>query len=104
MYKQLKKYYAFFFLFLLLFPLVEKGLHALEHHDEVHCSIIDKHFHEQEHECSICDFTINESNGSPSNDFAFTISYQNFSYQELVLSLHIPFSYSNLPSRAPPIS
>ena len=104
MHKQVKKYYSFFFLFLLLFPLVEKGIHALEHHNEIHCTITDKHFHEQEHECSICDFTITDSNGLPSNDIAFTIPSQYFSYQELVLSLHIPFSYSNLPSRAPPIS
>ena len=76
----------------------------MEHHDEVNCTITDKHFHEQEHECSICDFTITDSNGLPSNGVAFIISVQNFSYQELVLSLNIPFSHSNLPSRTPPIS
>lgn len=104
MHKRVKKYYAFFFLFLLLFPLVEKGIHALEHHNEIHCTITDKHFHEQEHECSICAFTITDSNGLPSNDLSFVIPSQNFSYQEFTQRISIPFAFSNLPSRAPPIA
>lgn len=100
----LKKYQVLFLLFLLFFPIVEKGLHALEHHDELHCTITDKHFHEQEHECSICDFTITDTNGSPSNEVSFIISSQNFSYQKFTRELSIPFAYSNLPSRAPPVA
>lgn len=100
----LKKYKALFLLFLLLFPIAEKALHAFEHHDDLHCAITDKHFHEQEHECSICDFTITDSNGIPSTDFSFVISSQHFSYNEFISGPSIAYAYSNLPSRAPPIA
>ncbi len=100
----IKKYLAVLFLFLLLFPLTEKALHAFEHHDDIHCSITDKHFHEQEHECSICDFTITDSNGIPCTDVSFVISSQKFSYTEFISGLSIPYAYSNLPSRAPPMA
>lgn len=102
--KHLKKYSAFCFLFLLLFPIAEKAFHALEHQDEIHCSIIDKHFHEQEHECSICDFTITDSNDVPYTDISFIISFRNFSYTEFSSGLSIPNAHSNLPSRAPPLA
>lgn len=104
MQKQLKKYLSFFFLFLLLFPLAEKGVHAFEHHDEVHCTITDKHFHELEQECSICDFTIIDSNGIPNTDVKFISVSQSNTFQEFIQSVKIPFAYSNLPSRAPPIA
>lgn len=104
MHRLTKKYFVYFFLFLLLFPLAEKGVHALEHHDEVHCTITDKHFHEQEHECSICDFTISDNNNLPSDEIAFVLTSQIFSFQEFILEITIPFSFSNLPSRAPPLA
>ena len=79
-------------------------MHAFEHSDDIHCSITDQHFHEQEHECSICDFTITDTNGNHSNDVSFVISSQNFSYQLFTPELSIPFAYSNLPARAPPVA
>ncbi len=104
MYKQTKKYFSCFFLFLLLFPLAEKAIHGLEHHDEIQCTITDKHFHEQERSCFICDFTINDSNGLPSNDVQFVNTSNFFSFQNFIERVNIPFSFSNLPSRAPPIA
>lgn len=104
MYNHLKRYQALFLLFLLFFPIVEKAIHSFEHHDELHCTITDKHFHEQEHDCNICDFTITDSNGIPYNDVSFVIATQNISYKIFIQGLSIPFAYSNLPSRAPPIA
>ena len=104
MHKHIKQFITFFFLFLLLFPLAEKAIHALEHHDEVQCTITDKHFHEQEHECSICDFTITDSNGLPYNDVKFVSTSQLCTFQEFIQSVNIPFAFSDLPSRAPPIA
>ena len=43
---------------LFLFPQVEKSLHALEHHDEFHCTESETHYHEAEHHCSICDYEV----------------------------------------------
>lgn len=102
MHKQLKKYLPFIFLFLLLFPIAEKALHALEHRSNRHCTITDKHFHQQEHSCSICDFTVTDSNGLPETDIAFINSSQEFLFQPFTQSVNIPFAFSNLPSRAPP--
>ena len=102
MQKQLKKYLSFFFLFLLLFPIAEKGVHAFEHHDEVHCTITDKHFHELEQECSICDFTLIDANGLPNSEVKFIPSTHSFSFQEYIQRVSIPYAFSNLPSRAPP--
>ena len=104
MHKQLNKYLPFVFLFLLLFPIAEKGLHTLEHHKNKHCTITDKHFHEQEHACSICDFTITDSNNTPNSDIVFIVSSQSFSFSSFIESINIPYAFSNLPSRAPPVA
>lgn len=104
MHTQVKKYISLFFLFLLIFPLAEKVIHSHEHLQDVHCNAIEKHFHEQEHECSICDFTITESNSLPSNEIRFVVSSQSFSFNEFLQSVNISHAYSNLPSRAPPIA
>lgn len=102
MYKSYKILIPIFFLFLLLFPIVEKAVHAFEHHDETQCAITDKHFHEQEHECSICDFTLLDSNSFQKNEVAFLVSVQNFSFLPFSQNLDVPFRYYNLPSRGPP--
>lgn len=104
MHKQVKKYISLFFLFLLVFPLAEKGVHAFEHHDEVHCTITDQHFHELEQECSICNFTVIDSSGIPHTDVKFIDASKSISYQEFIQSVNIPYALSNLPSRAPPIA
>ncbi len=56
--KEIKKYLTFVLLFLFLFPMVEKELHALEHSADKHCIANEKHFHELEHHCDICDLNI----------------------------------------------
>jgi hypothetical protein len=102
MQQQFKKYLSIFFLFLLLFPLAEKSIHGLEHQKDIHCTAIEKHFHEQEHSCSICDFTLIDSNVFPEKQVAFLIAIQNFSFLPFSQKLNIPHEYSNLPSRGPP--
>jgi hypothetical protein len=104
MYQQLKKYTALFFLFLFLFPTVEKQLHAFEHTNDIHCSSTDQHFHTQEHTCSICDFTVTDSNLLPETNFQFIISAQHISFQSVVENVNTPKTFQDLPSRAPPIA
>ncbi|MCX6294508.1 MAG: hypothetical protein NTX97_00335 [Bacteroidetes bacterium] len=65
---------------------------------------MEKHFHDLEHSCSICDFTITDSNGSPESDTQFIITSTEFSFSPFTQLVNIPYSYSNLPSRAPPIA
>lgn len=84
--------------------MVEKELHALEHSNDFHCTSSDKHFHEQEHNCSICDYTLPyaASLNSPCFEFAITAFQANFT----------PFSEGNnliflsyyKSTRAPPVA
>lgn len=102
MHKQVKKYLSFFFLFLLLFPIAEVGLHASEHQKDLHCTATEKHFHPLEHSCSICDFTITDSNSLPDTKVQFDLPSQDFTFLTLTESVTLTFLFSNLPARAPP--
>jgi hypothetical protein len=99
----LKNISSIFLLFLFLFPLVEKEMHALEHADDFHCSSVDKHFHELEHSCSICDYTIPATLGSSNNSFHFVFNEQIISFNLYTDCINIPTAYQDIPSRAPPI-
>lgn len=103
MQRQLKKYFPFLFLFLFLFPMVEKQVHAFVHSEDLHCSATDKHFHEPEHNCSICDFTSTDSNTIAENHFSFVVSEFEFAYNPFSERINIPSTFLHLPSRAPPV-
>jgi hypothetical protein len=53
---------------LLLFPLVEKIKHDVEHFSDEHCSKKDIHFCRAEHTCSICDYVFSSSSTPPDNE------------------------------------
>lgn len=103
MQKHIKKYLPLFLLFLLLFPVVEKQVHSFEHLKDVHCSATDKHFHELEHSCSICDYTITDSNSTPETAVLFIISTKTISFHPFIESIYTPDAFQNLPPRAPPV-
>lgn len=102
--KKFIKYCSFILLVLFLFPMAEKQVHAFEHITDSHCTTNDKHFHESEHHCDICDFTITDSNSPTNNIYHFIISVNPFSFQALTASAHLQKPFHNLPSRAPPIA
>jgi hypothetical protein len=54
--QKLRTYISMLMLALLLFPMVEKAMHEIEHLDDKHCGIKDTHFCEVEHSCTICDY------------------------------------------------
>ena len=83
--------------------MVEKNIHAFEHLDEAHCTALDKHFHEMEHNCSICDFTITDSNSISDEKYTFIITGVPFLFQNFNESIHTSNDFHHLPSRAPPI-
>lgn len=101
--QQLKKYGSIFLLLLFLFPLVEKQLHIFDHLDETHCVSTDKHFHEQEHSCRICEFTISTPGILPDIHLHFILSEEVFTFQSFKESVHTPEAFQDLPSRAPPV-
>jgi hypothetical protein len=103
MHKQLKRYISFFFLFLFLFPQAEKQIHAFAHASELHCSSSDKHFHEPEHSCPICDFTSTDSSPLAENAVSFILSETEVCYHPFTGSVHEPSGYAYLPARAPPV-
>ncbi len=101
--KHLQTYSSFLLLLLFLFPLVQQQVHSLEHAEDIHCTATDKHFHNQEHNCSLCDYTVNKSGTSAINSFSFTIASSSFSFNPFIESVNVPLSFSDLPSRAPPV-
>jgi len=55
--QRIKKIFALFAIATFLFPLVEKEIHNFLHSEVVLCTITDKHFHQEEHHCNLCDLT-----------------------------------------------
>jgi hypothetical protein len=102
--KELQKYLSLLLLVLFLFPMLEKQRHAFEHVADKHCTANEKHFHEEEHHCSICDFTITDSTTSTSAYRLQTLSIQQASFSVLPQSIYFPDAFQSLPSRAPPVA
>ncbi|MBN8694948.1 MAG: hypothetical protein J0L87_00335 [Bacteroidetes bacterium] len=99
----LNRYCSIALLFLFLFPLVEKEMHTLEHMDDFHCTSSDKHFHEQEHSCSLCDYSVPDSNELEIAYYQFRSFGKIISFDLFTSSVHSPSSYQDIPSRAPPV-
>ncbi len=77
-------------------------MHALKHLTDFHCASANKHFHTIEHNCSICDFTITNSNSSPETHHQFILFVQGFSFEPFIESIALQSTFNNLPARAPP--
>lgn len=97
------KILSLFLLAVFAFPFIQKEIHSLEHSDEVHCTTkTEKHFHEQEHSCSVCDFTmpasesVKEPAGTVANDSTL------FTYSGLTQQLVYFFVEQFFLQRAPP--
>jgi hypothetical protein len=101
--KSTTKYFSIFFLLLFLFPLAEKQAHAFQHHNDLHCSATNKHFHSEEHICSICDFNTTDSNTLSENYFSFVVTCFDLSFTPFAESTNSLQPFHHLPSRAPPI-
>lgn len=104
MHQQIKKYVSLFFLLTLFFPILEKAHHELEHKDDIHCTASDKHFHELEHNCSICEFTIINSIHPVKSDVQLYIATQHFSFLPFIETNNGIEAFQYLPARAPPIA
>lgn len=81
--KLLRSITSLLMLVLLVFPIVEKLEHELDHFNDEHCTVEGLHFCESEHTCSICDYVI-----SPSGHL------QNFS--ELKIQVTYTSEFNNL--------
>jgi hypothetical protein len=101
--QQWKKYGSIFLLLLFLFPLVEKQLHLYDHVDDNRCLATDKHFHEQEHSCRICEFTITDSGLIPDVPFQLIPFEETGLFYWFIQNIHTPDAFQDIPSRAPPV-
>jgi hypothetical protein len=98
-----QKYLSLFFLFIFLFPLVDKEIHGFEHAGDPHCTSKNKHFHKAEHNCPVCDYTFTSSETPKKLDYSITIFASSFSYIPSINSIYELNTIDNSGSRAPPI-
>jgi hypothetical protein len=102
MHKDFKKYISLAILLLFLFPMVEKQIHAFEHSADKHCTANEKHFHELEHHCDVCVFTMGDSSLETGADYHFINSSEQYTYTISTERVYLTRIYNNLPARAPP--
>jgi hypothetical protein len=100
---KLRSYISLLFLLLLLFPVVEKVQHELEHSKEQHCGFKDTHYCEVEHTCVVCDYVFSAASEPPVNhsQLAFFSPYTKNIQTGLVFNLLVPKKYT-LSLRGPP--
>ena len=84
--------------------MVEKEMHAFKHADDFHCTAENKHFHNLEHNCGICDFNFCSSEGSTQIETSYTLFSLSFSYTPSINSIYELNTIDHSGSRAPPIS
>lgn len=100
----IKKYLSIFLLLVFVYPFLEKGIHDFEHLNDFHCSAqSEKHLHEQEHNCAICDFNVPVSNKLSESNFDLVLSETSAFYSDYCTNVAIPVADYQLPSRAPPV-
>lgn len=103
MHQHLRKYGSIFLLLLFLFPFVEKQIHIYQHADDERCISADKHFHSEEHSCSICDYTLTQPCLITDANPVIILSEQRIFLKQYAEDLHTPSAFQYLPSRAPPV-
>ncbi|MBI2271495.1 MAG: hypothetical protein HYU69_14215 [Bacteroidetes bacterium] len=98
----LKKIFSFILCAGILAPIIEKSIHSYGHRNDVHCTSASKHFHEHEHNCSVCDYEL-PAQLAQSSCCDFKVYCRSFLY---VNNYHNSFTAGDLffsTSRAPPV-
>ena len=104
MLSQLKNFTGIFFLVLFLYPQVQKGFHDFEHRNDSHCNAItETHLHQQEHVCSLCDFSIAVNIPGFDNDPYVFLNIISFQFGEALFPHTFSIFWKSLPPRAPPV-
>jgi hypothetical protein len=94
-----------FFIAILVAPVIEKTFHELGHLEEVHCT--DKstlHFHETEHDCSLCDYQVSYGVEPLKNNFSASVYSIDFHFINPVITVPDFYELLALPARAPPLA
>jgi len=92
----IKKYSSLLLLSIFLFAYTEKSVHDMLHADDAHChSLTEKHYHNQEHHCVICDFDISTFGA---DSLPAQLSFANLSFTDAVfipIQTALSFGISN---------
>ena len=100
----IRKYCSYLFLFLFLFPQVQKGVHDFEHRHDSHCDAkAEQHLHPLEHVCSLCDFSVPISVALTNTHFDFFIEVYLVPFVIQPFKLASASFWPQLPPRAPPV-
>ncbi len=93
---------AIVMLFLFLYPQVQKGMHDFGHQNDFHCSSTAAHFHQAEHDCSLCDFNILPGTNVDQSTPSIQPGTSRFLYFPPVVSFLFSSFLQLTGSRAPP--
>ena len=99
---RLRKYISVFAVLIFMFPSIVEGLHSFEHADDFHCNSSDKHFHEKEYHCFICDFIAPFSDTPNDVHHSFVSKVVSFSYTPFIENVVLLFHNYNIFLRGPP--
>jgi len=94
---------AFLLLIIMLLPTIIQSVHVFEKHEQSNCNELTIHIHEQEIDCSICDFHISSFDYSFTNKIEYLLTKNHTIYADYYKSKKhnsIKLSYS---LRGPPL-
>jgi hypothetical protein len=84
-------------------PTTEGIIHAIQHSNEQHCSALnEKHFHEQEHHCALCDYNLIDHFSNSNDEFVQILNTTLFKYQQKKQTNFAYLQFQNVKLRGPP--
>lgn len=100
----IKNSFTLLLLCLFIAPQVNKGLHDFEHRNDFHCDAKgEKHLHQLEHSCTLCDYVFASADQLPSKPDSVVLVQGNFSFTAFLPTKVSTLNTAYLPSRAPPV-
>lgn len=97
-----RRYFSLFLLSIFLFAYTEITVHSIEHSGDEHCHVIgERHIHNAEHHCAICDFEFPFYD----NVHVLKLTFTSTTISTIFLSTEQNLALrkvSTLPSRGPP--
>lgn len=99
---QITRFLTVFLAWVLLMPTAFEFTHSINHKDEFKCNSSEKHFHEKEDHCSICDFVLPLSIEAEDEVSGFKTFLSSINYFPLLEFIFIPYQNYNFSLRGPP--
>ena len=102
--QKIRSYISLLLLAVILFPLLEKVSHQLEHAQENHCGKKELHFCAKEHSCKICDYVFSSTDEPLAYHYEIKAKTKvvNFEFKKITSSI-TSSPNSSYPLRGPPV-